>query len=61
MPYVCVPVLSRALGVEAIRLGDSARFVVSAYKVDSVWIAKLQAYEERYCFDREETAIDVVT
>jgi hypothetical protein len=61
VPYVCIAILPRALGVEAIRLSDSARFVVAAYKVDSMWISKLQAYEERYCFYGEKASIDVVT
>jgi hypothetical protein len=46
VPYVRIAVLARAFGIEAIRLGDSARFVVAAYEVNSVWIAELQAYKE---------------
>jgi hypothetical protein len=41
-------------------LGDSTRFVVAAYKVDSMRIAELQAYEERYGFDGEKATIDVI-
>jgi len=39
MPYICIAVFSRALGVEAVRLGYATRFVVATDEVDSVWIA----------------------
>jgi hypothetical protein len=35
--------------------------VVAADKVDPMWVTQLQAYEKRYCFDRKETTVDVVT
>lgn len=34
--------------------------MVSADKVDAVWIAKLEADEEGDCFDTEETAVYIV-
>lgn len=43
VPYICIAVFSRALGVEAVRLGDATRFVVATNEVDSMWIAQLQA------------------
>lgn len=43
VPHIRIAVLSRALGVEAVRLGDTARLVVATNEVDSVWVAQLQA------------------
>ncbi len=42
MPHVGVAVLSGALGVKAVRLGNAAGFVVATNEVDSVWVAQLQ-------------------
>lgn len=39
VPDIRVAVLSRALGVEAVRLGDAARLVIATDEVDSVWVA----------------------
>lgn len=60
VPDVGIPVFPGALGVEAVGLRDAARFVVAADEVDSVRIAQLEADEERYCFDGEQTAVNVV-
>lgn len=60
VPNTCVAIFPRALCVEAVRLGDTARLVITADEVDAVGVAELQAYEERYGFDGEETAIDVI-
>lgn len=43
VPHIRIAVLSRALSVEAVRLGDTARLVVATNEVDSVWVAQLQA------------------
>lgn len=60
VPDICVAVFSRTLGVEAVGLGYAARFVVSADEVNAMWVAKLEADEEGYCFDTEETAVYIV-
>lgn len=39
VPDIRIAVLSGALGVEAVRLGDTARLVVATNEVDSVWVA----------------------
>ena len=46
MPDCGVAVFPRAFGVEAVRLGDTARLVVATNEVDSVWVAQLQADQE---------------
>ena len=61
VPYCRVAVLARALGVEAIGLGDAAGFVVSADEVHALRVAEFEADEERDGFDAEEAAVDVVT
>ena len=43
MPNVRVAIFSGALGIEAVRLGDTTRLVVTADEMDSVWVAELQA------------------
>lgn len=60
VPNVCIAVLPRTLGVETVRLGNASRLVVATDKVDSVWIAQLQADQKRDCFDREETAVNII-
>ena len=39
MPHVRGSVLSRALGIKSIRLGDAPRFVIPSNQVDTVRIA----------------------
>lgn len=60
VPHVCVAVLSGTLGVEAVRLGNASRLVIATDEVNSVWVAQLQADQERDCFDREKTAINII-
>lgn len=60
MPDVRVAVFPRAFGVEAVGLGDAARFVVAADEVDAGWVAQFEADEEGDGFDGEEAAVDVV-
>lgn len=60
MPYCRVAVFARAFGVEAVGLGDAARFVVASDEVDALRVAEFEADEEGDCFDAEEAAVDVV-
>lgn len=60
VPDVGVAVFARAFCVEAVRLRDAARLVVTTDEVDAVRIAQFQAHEERYGFDGKQAAIDIV-
>lgn len=60
MPYGRVAVFTTALSVEAVRLGDSAGFVVAADEVDALRIAQFEADKEGDGFYAEEPAVDVV-
>jgi hypothetical protein len=60
-PHVCVAILSEALVVEAIDLGDLARLVVSAEDGDALRVADLECNKEGDGFDGKVAAIDVVT
>ena len=53
-------VLSNAFSIEAIRLGDATRLVVTTDEVDSSRISKFQADEECDGLNAEQTAVDVV-
>ena len=61
MPDGRVAVLAAALGVEAVGLGDAARFVVASDEVHALRVAEFEADEEGDCFDAEEAAVDVVS
>ena len=41
VPHVCVAIFAGALGIEPIRLSNTARLMVAADKVDAVWVAEL--------------------
>lgn len=60
VPNSRVAIFARALGVEAIRLSDAARFVVTAYEVYTLRVSEFQADEEGDGLDAEEAAVDVV-
>lgn len=60
VPHVRVAIFARALGVEAVRLGDTARLVVAADEVDAVGIAQLQADKEGDGLNGEEPAVDII-
>lgn len=61
VPNAGVAVLARALGVEAVALGDAAALVVAADQVDAVRVAQLEADKQRDGLDAEHAAVDVVT
>jgi hypothetical protein len=60
MPDVGVSILARALGVESVGLCDPTRLVVSADEMNSIRVSKLEADEEGYRFDAEQTTIDII-
>jgi hypothetical protein len=61
MPYIGIAILARTLGIEAVGLGDTPRLVVTADKVNSIRVSKLQTDKEGNSFDTEKTAVDVVS
>ena len=60
MPDVGIPIFSRTLGIEAVRLCYTSRFVVASDQVDSVGVSELQADKERDRLDAEQAAVDIV-
>ena len=61
VPHGCIAVLSTALGVEAIRLCDTSRFMIASDQMDPVRITKFETDEKSDGLDAEKTTIDVVT
>ena len=60
-PHACIAVFAQTLVVEAVDLGDLARFVVAAQDGDAVGIADFEGDEEGDGFDGKVAAVDVVT
>lgn len=60
-PNICVSILSHALVVEAIDLGDLARFMVTPQNADSIRVANLEANEQRHRLHRVVASVHVVT
>lgn len=60
MPDIRVAVFPRTLGVEAVGLGDAARFMVPADEMNTRRVSEFKADEERDRFDGEEAAVNVV-
>ncbi len=60
-PHVRVAVFAQALVVEAVDLGDLARFMVAAEDGDAGRVADFKGDEESDCLDRVVAAVDVVT
>lgn len=61
VPYIGVPIFPRTLGVEAVRLCHAAGLVVASNKMDPLWVAELEADEERDGLYTEQTSINVVS
>jgi hypothetical protein len=61
VPDISIAVFPTAFGVEAVRLRHATGLVVTADEMDAMWIAELEADEERYCFNAEKTAVDIVS
>jgi hypothetical protein len=60
-PNICVAILSHALVVKAINLGDLARFMVTSQNADSVSVANFEANEQRHSLNRVVASVHVVT
>jgi hypothetical protein len=60
LPYVGVAVLSEALVVEAVHLGDLATLVVAPEDGDAMAVPDLERHEERHSLQRVVSPIDVV-
>ena len=58
LPNVCTPVLSDALVIKAIDLGDLSGFVVAAKDEDTVGVADLQTDQHGYCLNGVVPSID---
>lgn len=61
LPHVCVSVLSQALVIETVYLGDLLAFVVASEDCDSVWVSDLEDDQESHCFDRVVATVHIVT
>lgn len=61
LPDVRVSILSEALVVETVHLGDLARLVVSTEDGDALRIANLEGDEKGDSLDGEVASIDVIT
>jgi len=48
LPHVSISILSKALIVETVHLGDLLTLVVSSQDGDSVWVPDLEGDEERH-------------
>lgn len=60
VPHIRVAVLAATLGVEAVGLRHTTRFVVAADEMHAVRVAQFEADEKGDRFDTEEAAVDVV-
>ena len=40
MPDICIAVLPRALGIEAVRLRNAPRLVVPPYQMHAMWVSE---------------------
>ena len=61
LPHVCVAVLSEALVVEAVDLGDLTTFVVTSEDGEPVPIAHFEANEQSDSLDRVVASVDVIS
>lgn len=59
-PYIGIPVLSQALVVESVHLGDLPRLVVASQDGHPVPVSQFQRDEERDRLDRVVTPVHVV-
>lgn len=61
LPDVGVAVFAQALVVEAVDLGDLARFVVAAQDGNALRVANLQGNKEGHSLDGKVATVDIVT
>lgn len=60
-PDVGVAVFAQTLIVEAVNLGDLARFVVAAEDGDAGWVSDFEGDEESNGFNGVIASVDIVT
>lgn len=60
VPDIGISVLASALGVETVRLRDTARLMVTTDQMDTLRVTQLQAHEKGDGLHTEEATIDVV-
>src|SRR5947209_3571539 len=60
-PHICIAVLAQALVIEAVDLGDLARFMIAAEDRYAGGIADFESNEESDSFNGVVTAIDIIT
>ncbi len=60
-PNIRVSIFPHALVVEAIDLGDLARFMVTPQNADSIRVSNLEANEQRHRLHRVVASVHVVT
>lgn len=61
VPHIGITVLPRTFRIKAVALRHAATLVVASYKMNPVWVPKLEADKKRDGFDREHAAVHVVT
>ena len=61
MPNIRIPILSRALRIESIRLRNSSRFMISSYQVHAMRISKLETNKKRNGLHTEHASINVIS
>jgi len=61
LPDVCITVFTETLIVEAVDLGDLARFVVTTEDGDSLWVSDFESNKESDGFDRVVSSINIIT
>lgn len=61
VPDVGVAVFPSTLGIEPVRLGNPAGFMISADKMDALGVSQFQANEQRDGLHAEEATIHIIT
>ena len=60
MPDIGIAVLAITFCIETVRLGDTARFVITSDEMNPLWVPQLEADEKGDCLDGEKATIYVV-
>lgn len=61
VPDVGVAVFPSTLGIEPVRLGHPAGFMISADKMDTLGVSQFQANEQRDSLHAEKATIHIIT